>query len=160
MKKNILVAVVCIISVNIFSQTYKLEAVFTDKFTETYLSHWKILESTNINQIDTFSLWGYQRYFDDFVNGAYEVEYYKGNAKETYNFLNQIIEFTEKYKEEDKIITQIAGVQVKTLKELSFRYTLIYDSEKKVVCKFNLKQLKEILAKFVSYCENQKISYN
>lgn len=159
MKRKILVVIICIISANLFSKTYKLETVFTDKYTQTYLSHWKVLESTNINKIDTFSLWGYQRYFDDWANGAYEVEYYKGNAKETYIFLNQIIEFTKKYKEEDKILTHISGVKVKTLKDLSFRYTLVYNNENKVVCKFNLKQLTEIMAKFIFYCENQKITY-
>jgi hypothetical protein len=159
MKRKILIAAVCIISANLFSQTYKLETVLTDKVTETYLSHWKVLENKNVNQIDTFSLWGYQRYFDDWANGAYEVEYYKGNAKETYTFLNHIIQFTEEYKEEDKVLTHISGVQVKTLKELSFKYTLVYDKENKVICKFNLKQWTEMLAKFVSYCENQQINY-
>ena len=160
MKKTILIAVVCMISANLFSQTYKLETVFTDKVSETYLSHWNVLESTNINQVDTFSLWGYQRYFDSWVDGAYEVEYYKGNAKETYIFLNQIIGFSEKYKEEDKVLTHISGVQVKSLKYRSFKYTLVYDKEFKVICKFEQKQWKEILAKFVSYCEYQKINYN
>ena len=160
MKRIILVAVVCIISSNLFSQTYKLETVFTDIVSETYLSHWKVIESTNTNQVDTFSLWGYQRYFDDWVYGAYEVEYYKGNTKEIYIFLNQIIGFSEKYKEEDKVLTHISGVQVKTLKQRSFKYTLVYDKECKVICKFEQKQWKEILTKFESYCENQKINYN
>lgn len=35
---------------NVFSQTFKLETVFGDKVTETYLSHWKVLENTEINK--------------------------------------------------------------------------------------------------------------
>ena len=159
MNRKILIAAVCMISANLFSQTYKLETVFSDKPSETYLSHWNVLESTDIHPVDTFSLYGYQRYFDDWANGAYEVEYYKGSAMETYNFLNQIIGFTEKYKEEDKVLTTISGVRVKTLKLLWIKATLVYDRENKVVCQFNQKQWTEILAKFVSYCENHKINY-
>jgi len=159
MKRRILIAVVCMISANLFSQTYKLETVFTEKVSETYLSHWKVLESTNINQVDTFTLWGYQLYFDNWANGAYEVEYYKGNAKETYLFLNHIIGFTEKYKDEDEVVTSISGVRVKTLKLFWYKTTLVYEKENKVSCKFNLNQWTEIRSKFVSYCENQKINY-
>ena len=147
------------ISANLFSQTYKLETVFTEKVSETYLSHWKVLDSTNINQVDTFTLWGYQLYFDNWANGAYEVEYYKGNAKETYLFLNHIIGFTEKYKDEDEVVTSISGVRVKTLKLFWYKTTLVYEKENKVFCKFNLNQWTEIRAKFVSYCENHKILY-
>lgn len=159
MKKIILIVLLGIISASLFSQTYKLETVFKDKATETYLSHWKVLENLNNILVDTFSLWGYQLYFDDLANGAYEVEYYKGNAKQLYQFLNQIIKFSEKYKEEDKVLTFISGVKVRTLKQLSFKYTLVYDKECKVVCKFKQKQWTEILDKFVSYCEKQKINY-
>jgi len=159
MKRRILIAVVCMISANLFSQTYKLETVFTEKVSETYLSHWKVLESTNINQVDTFTLWGYQLYFDNWANGAYEVEYYKGNAKETYLFLNRIIDFTEKYKEEDEVVTSISGVRVKTLKLFWYKTTLVYEKENKVSCKFNLNQWTEIRSKFVSYCDDQKINY-
>ena len=159
MKKLVLTAIVCIISANLFSQTYKLETVFSDKISNTYLSHWKVLESTNNIQVDTFSLRGYQLYFDDWVKGAYEIEYFKGNAKEMYIFLTHIVEFTEKYKNEDQVLTYISGIQVKTLKQLGFKYTLVYDKERKVVCVFNQKQWTDILARFVSYCENQKIKY-
>lgn len=159
MKKIILIAIVCIVSANLFSQTYKLETVFLDEISNTYLSHWKVLESSNNNQADTFSLWGYQLYFDDWVNGAYEVGYFKGNAKEMYTLLTQINEFTEKYKNEDKVLTYILGVQVKTLKQFGFKYTLVYDKERKVVCKFTQKQWTGILDKFVLYCDNQKINY-
>jgi len=159
MKKIILIAIVCIASSNLFSQTYKLEPVYLDGISNTYLSYWKVLESPNNNPVDTFSLWGYQLYFDDWVNGSYEVEYFKGNAKEMYTLLTHINEFTEKYKNEDKVTTYILGVQVKTLKQLGFKYTLVYDKERKVVCKFNQKQWTGILNKFVLYCENQNINY-
>jgi len=159
MKKIFLIVVVCLITANLFSQTYKLETVFKDKVSETYLSHWKVLENKNINQVDTFTLWGYQLYFDDWINGAYEVEYFKGNAKEMHTFLKQIIEFSGKYKEEDKVITHISGVQVKTLKLLSFKFTLVYDKESKVICKFNQKQWTKILDEFVTYCDIQQINY-
>lgn len=159
MKRKIIIMAICAIGVNLFSQTYKLESIFKDVATETYLSYWKVLENTDNNQNETFSLWGYQRYFDDWANGAYEVEYFKGNAKETYQFLNRVVAFTEKYKEQDMVLTNISGAQLKTLKVMGIKFTLLFDKERKTACKFNLKQWNEILAKFVSYCENQKIEY-
>lgn len=160
MKRIILIATICIISTNLFSQTYKLETVFSDKVTETYLSYWKVLESAYDFEVDTFSLWGYQLYYDNWAGGAYEIEYYKGNAKEVFKFLTDVIEFTEKYKNEDKVLTRIFGVQVKTINQLRFKYTLVYDKERKVVCKFNQKQWTDMLTQFVSYCEKLKINYN
>lgn len=151
MKREILIAAVCIITTSLFSQTYKLETIFTDKNSETYLSYWKVLENTNISQVDTFSLWG--------INKTHEVEYYKGNAKEIYVFLNQIIKFLEKYKEEDKVLTYISGVQVKTLKQMGIKYSLVYDKERKIFWTVYQKRWTEMLDKFVSYCENQKINY-
>jgi len=159
MRKTLLIAVVCIISANVFSQTYKLENVFSDKISNTYLSYWKILENTNDARIDTFSLWGYQLYFDNLVDGAYEVEYFKGSAKEIHIFLTQILAFTEKYRNEDEVLTYILGIPVKTLNKLGFKYTIVYDKERKVICKFTQKQWIDIDNKFVSYCENQKIKY-
>jgi len=50
MKKPILIAVFGVFFMNVFSQTFKLETVFGDKVTETYLSHWKVLENTEINK--------------------------------------------------------------------------------------------------------------
>lgn len=159
MRKALLIVVVCIISANLFSQTYKLETVFSDKISNTYLSYWKILENTNDARIDTFSLWGYQLYFDNWVDGAYEVEYFKGSAKEMHIFLTQIVAFTEKYNNEDGVLTYILGIQVKTVNKLGFKYTIVYDKERKVICKFTKKQWIEMNTKFVSYCENQKIKY-
>lgn len=157
MKRIVLVAVLCIIFSSVFSQTYKLETVYTGFFTETYLSYWKVIDSNE--QTDTFSLWGYQHYIDDFEKGVYEVEYYKGNAKETYLFLNQILDFTNKYEEADKVFTYISGIQVKTRHEIGFKFTSVYDKECKVSCSFTLKQWNEILSTFISYCENNDINY-
>lgn len=159
MKRIILIAAVCIISTNLFSQTYKLETIFSDKVSETYLSHWKVIESTEEKNINTFSLWGYQLYFDDWAKGAYETKYFKGNAKETFRFLTEINQFSEEYKNEDKVVTHIQGVQVRTMKQLGFKYTLVYDKENKVVCMFNQKQWQEMLNQFISYCDEMRIDY-
>jgi len=64
MKRIILIVAICVFT-NLFSQTYKLETIFLDKVTETYLSHWKVIESTNNTNLYTFSLWGYQLSFYD-----------------------------------------------------------------------------------------------
>jgi len=160
MRKTILLlAISCIACTNLFSQIYKLETVFEEKATETYLSHWKLLENPNNSVVDTFGLWGYQLYHDSWITGPYEVEYFKGSAKEVFHFLKAINEFTDKYRNEDKVLTFISGVQVKTMKKLGFKYTLVYDTERKVVCKYNQKQWADILDKFVSYCSNQEIHY-
>lgn len=158
MKKIVLLAAMCVVSTTLLSQTYKLETVFADKTSETYLSHWKVLETPQ-QEAEKFSLWGYQRFSDSWAINAYEVEYFKGDAQATFNFLKGIIEFTEKYKNEGGVLTYLDGVQVKTLKEMGFKFTLVYDRERKVVCSFNQKQWTEILDKFVSYCKEHEINY-
>ena len=160
MKRITLITVVCILTANLFSQTYKLETVFFDNLMDkTYLSHWKLLENENNNHTEIFSLWGYQNYFDSRDNGSYEIEYFKGNSKETYQFLSQIVEFSEKYKNDDNILTYISNIKVKVSTYFGYKNTLIYDKENKVVCRFTLKRWSEILSKFVSYCDNQNINY-
>lgn len=155
----VLIAIICILSTNLISQTYQLVSLFSDKVTETHLSHWKILETSHDAKNDTFSLWGYQLFYDDWVNGAYEVEYFKGNAKEVFQLLIGINQFTEKYRDEDQILTHIQGVQVKTFKRLGFKFTFVYDKERKVTCKFNQKQWSEMLTQFISYCRKLNIPY-
>lgn len=157
MKKLILFLTLCILSLNLFSQTYKLETVISDKVTETYLSYWRGLQSTSEQKIDTFSLWGYQLYSDDWSSGAYEVQYFKGDAAGMYGFLSNIVEFSKKYKKEDNVVTYINGVQVKTMNRASFKYTLVYDKERKVVCKFKAKQWEDIFNQFVSFCDKEQI---
>lgn len=159
MNRLTFIAVICIISTNLISQTYKLEPIFSDKASETYLSHWKIIENSNGAKGELFSLWGYQLYYDDWTKGAYEVEYFKGNANETYKFLMSINQFTQKYRDEDQVLNHIQGVKVKTLKRLGFKYTLVFDKERKVVCMFNQKQWSEMLTQFVSYSEKKNIPY-
>ncbi|MFB9055861.1 hypothetical protein ACFFU9_03815 [Mariniflexile ostreae] len=159
MKKTILTMAMGMISMLSFSQTYQLETIFSDKSTETYLSYWKVLESSHDVEMDSFSLWGHQLFFDDWANGAYEVEYFKGNSKETFKFLSAINQFTEKYKNTDKVVTQISGVRVKTIKQLGFKYTLVYNKDNQVVCKFKEKHWLEMLSKFILFCEKSNIIY-
>lgn len=98
-------------------------------------------------------------YFDNWANGTYEVEYFKGNAFETYNFLTEINLFSEKYQNEDKVLTYISGVKVKTLKALGFKFILVYDKEGKVPCAYKPKHWADILSSFIDYYEKNKINY-
>lgn len=147
-----------LISTNIFSQTYRLVNIFSDRIPDTYLSHWEPVDHYSAAP-DTFSLWGYQLYYDDLENGSYEVEYYKGSAKGMYKFLTNVVNFAAKYRNEDQAMTFISGVKIKTTRMLSFRYILIYDRENKVFRKFSERQLKEMLIRFVSRCNNMNIKY-
>jgi len=145
----------------LFSQVYKLESVFTDRIQMTNLSYWKPLEGkTGKEMPDTFALWGYHLYHDDWNTGPYEVEYFKGNAAAMHHLLQAIDAFAEKYENEDKVLTTIAGVRVKTLNQMRFKYTLVFDKENKVVCKFTRKQWRKILTDFEAFCKTNHISYD
>ncbi|MBO9594410.1 MAG: hypothetical protein J7599_16010 [Niabella sp.] len=160
MKKLTLFLLWMFCATTLFSQVYKLEPVFTDRVQMTYLSYWKQLEGPPAQEkTDTFSLWGYQLYHDSWNTGAYEVAYFKGNATDSYHFLQAIDAFAEKYENEDKVTTIISGVRVKTLNQMLFKYTLVFDTDNKVVCKFTRKQWKNILAQFESFCQANQILY-
>ena len=158
MKKIILCAIISISSVNLFSQTYKLETVFSDS--ENYLSNWKVIEGTPTFKSTQFSLWGYQQYYDDAIDGVYEVEYFKGDVDETYAFLMGIVEFTKKHKNEDNMLTYISDVKVKTMNKMGIKYTLVFDKEGKVACAYNENRWIKMFNKFKSYCEEQEIPLN
>lgn len=49
---------------------------------------------------------------------------------------------------------------MKTLKKLGFKYTLVYDKERKVVCVYNQKKWLDIFNKFISFCERHGIDYS
>jgi len=158
MKKILSLLLFFTISTNLFSQTYKLEKVFADEASQTFLSYWNPLDSVQLQKGNIFSLWGYQRYDESWIH-SYEVVYFKGDAKEMFGFLSYILDFTNKYKNEDGVLTFISGVKIKTLKQLSFRYTLVYDKEGKVVCSYNQKQWTDIFNKFTGYCKSNNITY-
>lgn len=161
MKKLTLALLWMFCSTVLFSQVYKLEPVFTDRVQMTYLSYWKQLEGPpGQEKTNTFSLWGYQLYHDSWDTGAYEVAYFKGDAGEMHHFLRAVDAFSEKYENEDKVTTTIAGVRVKTLNQMRFKYTLVFDKDNKVVCKFTRKQWKNILTRFESFCQANQIPYN
>lgn len=160
MKKLILLLIICFgTSSSLFSQTYKMEKVFHDALSETYLSHWSPLDSLAATDTDNkFSLWGHQRYDESWII-AYEVEYFKGSAKQMHDFLRGIIEFTQKYNREDEIVTYISGVQVKTVKKYLVKSTVVYDKERKVICYFTENGWNDIFDKFIKYCRKNNIVY-
>ncbi|MCD2425712.1 hypothetical protein LQ567_23210 [Niabella pedocola] len=161
MKKLTLFLLWMFCSTALFSQVYKLETVFSDRGRTDYLSYWKPLEGgAHQEKKDTFSLWGYHLYHDNWATGAYEVEYFKGSAAEMYHLLQEVAAFSEKYGNEDKVITEIKGLRVKTVNQLGFKYTLVFDKERKVACQFTQKQWKNILDLFASYCKTNQIGYS
>ena len=142
-----------------FSQVYKLETVYENKMNETYLSYWDQLENLNDNTAQSFSLWGYQKYDESTSSTPYEVEYFKGNSKEMHVFLEGIKNFAEKYSDQDKIVTFISNVKVKTIryKFFNLNYVAVFDKENKVVCYFTSKQWGAILDKFTLFCQDRNI---
>lgn len=160
MKKLTLSLLSVFFSSLLFSQVYKQVTVFSDRSGENFLSYWKPLEGdTSRAGGPVFSLWGYQRYSDSWMSSAYEVEYFKGNAAAMRQFLQAVDAFSEKYEDEDKVVTFIAGVQVKTLNQKWLKYTLVFDRDNKVVCRFTRKQWKHILEAFDTFCKTNQISH-
>jgi hypothetical protein len=160
MKKIILLTFACVLVSNLWAQVYKLEPIFEGSGDDTFLSHKKVLESKDSMPADSMILWGYHLYASNAQSNAYEVKYFNGTAKETYSFLKQLIDFTEKYSKEDQVVTFIHGVKVKTVKQTILRHVLsVYDTEQKVACDYTLTQWKSILSKFVDYCDKHKIIY-
>jgi hypothetical protein len=48
---------------------------------------------------------------------------------------------------------------VKVSKYFGFKYTLVYDRDRKVTCKLNQKQWIAMAASYVEFCESQHIDY-
>lgn len=158
--KKILFAmlILCGMGTNLVAQTYKLEPIFHDTSTETSLSHWRQLDSLK-SEKEIFSLWGNRRYGESWVDNVYEVEFFNGDAAQMYTLLSEVCDFTTQYKNEDGVITYISGVQVKTAKWGAFKYTFVYDSQRKIVCLYKDKQWTHILDKFTTYCHKHSIRY-
>ncbi|MCD7931512.1 MAG: hypothetical protein LUH15_09215 [Tannerellaceae bacterium] len=133
--KSIVFFSMIILSINTFSQTYELVSVFEDKSNHTYLSYWDEIENLTDSTSHIFSLWGYQRYDESWIIG-YEVEYFKADAINMLLFLEAVADFSDKYKNKDKIVTYISGVKIKTVKQGAIKYTIVFDSENKVCCFF------------------------
>ncbi|WP_321331645.1 hypothetical protein [uncultured Bacteroides sp.] len=158
MRRFILSIALCLASISLFSQTYRLESLFEDKVSETRLSYWNMLDDPQPSKVDTFSLWGYKRYTDSWEY-AYEVEYFKGDPEQTFNFLTKVADFAEKYQNEDKIQTRISGMKVRTMKRGMFKYTFVYDKYERDCCPFAAKHWNEMRDKFVEFCKQMNIKY-
>lgn len=153
------IAFCCLASISLFSQVYKLESIFEDKAKYTTLSYWNMLDDSQASKVDTFSLWGYKSYTGSELYG-YEVEYFKGDSKQMFNFLTKVAGFADKYKNEDKIQTCILGVKVRTMKQMLFKYTFVYDDKGRDCCLCTANQWANMLDKFVAFCERKNIRYN
>jgi len=144
----------------VFSQVYNLQTVYEYGQMSFYLSHWKVIDSpTDSTEYDTFSLWGYQRYGESWVDNAYEVEYFKGNAKDTFRFLNELIIFRKRYNDKNKYVAYIQGVKVKTQYLWKRQLLLVFDKEGKVAVVLDEKMNTAMLDNFVQYCKKNNIAY-
>ena len=152
MKKLLLLVAISLFCGSLFSQVYKLEKVHS-YFSHLNLSHWKSLENAEEEIPVIFSLWGEQKLHEyTYV----EIEYFKGNANETYTFLKNVADFALKYKKED-IITTFSGIRIRTEKYME--KTLIFDKENKFYYKLSWKEWAKILEKFTTYCDTNNIKY-
>lgn len=153
MKKLLLLLVTCLFCGSMFSQVYKLEKVYSF-YNYLNLSHWKPLENTSGENVATFSLWGIQKIAE---YSYIEIEYFKGNADETYTFLKYVADFSLKYKKQEDVVTSFSGVRLKTQKHLE--KTLIFDKENKFYYELSSKEWANILKKFTAYCDANSIKY-
>ncbi len=154
--KLIILLNMVVLSVNTFSQTYELMTVFEDRNNGAHLSYWNEIESPNKTGSHIFSLWGSLKYGDSWLI-AHEVEYLKKDAVEMLHFLEAVAEFSEKYKNKDKVVTTISGVKIKSMKHGPYKHTMVFDKENKVSCFFSAKQWANIRDKFVAFCLERNI---
>lgn len=148
---------VCFLSLSAQGQIYKLDNVYEMGY-EGILSYMRVIEGDAPDE-HTFILWGYQ-YHGESYNTAYEVEYYRGGAKETHDFLSSALAFTRKYKDTDRVLSYISGVKVRTAKEMKFRYTFVFDKEGKVCCRLTEKYLAQMFDSFTRFCTENGIRYS
>ncbi len=159
MKKLFLFVTGLFFLINVSAQVYSLQTVYQYQST-FYLSHWKIIEnSADTIPDDTFSLWGNHKYGESWVDNAYEVEYYKGNAKDTYRFLSELVNFGKKYTYKDSYVTYIQGVKVKTQIVWNRQNLFIYDKDEKVVAVIDEKMNLTLFDSFILYCKKNNIIY-
>ncbi len=159
MKRFIFSIAMCLASISLFSQTYKLRSVFENRIKNVSLSYWDILEESEVSKADTFSLWGYQFYTDAELRG-YEVEYFKGNPEQMFNFIKKVAALAQKYRSEDRIQTYISGVKVRTFSRLGFKYTYVYDKEGRDCCVLSANKWGKMLDEFIAFCRQQNIQYS
>ena len=155
MKIFLSLSLAIVLSSSIYGQVFKLRELFYS--TDLNLTHWQIIEQKNTEQTDSFQLWGEHRYDQSWMAATYEVEYFKGDARSTFSFLNELISSFKKYKNEKNILLIIDGVQVKFL---SFDRVRIYDKERKVYGTTNLNRLTEMRDSIAQISRKKDLSFD
>ena len=107
------------ISNQVSSQIFKINDIYNSAFIN--FSHWKVLEQTERAVSDSFLLWEEKQYSES-LSSNYKIQYYKADAKNMFSFLNELVQFTEKYRNENNMLTFIKGVQVITVKGRNTEY--------------------------------------
>lgn len=158
MKRLLTFLFIFILSNLAFSQVYQVEKLYESSNYDLFVSN---LINVDGNANDTkFNLWGKQKYGTEGSTAHYyEVSYFTGSPQETYDFLNNVLAFGQKFSDQKNMLVYISGVKVKYAGERNNRNTLyVYDKEQKVSFEITIRRLQNLLKDFVEYCQSK--NYN
>lgn len=160
MKRIFLLLCLVCFTKNISAQTYEVDRVFSNAFSNFNISHFKLIEGTKRSDVPEFSCWSTMRLSDE-GSSYINLDLFSGDAKEIYSSLMELNNFAKSKSVTHKTshLTFIKGVKVEYHEFLSMKAFSMYDKEGKYFTTFNRKDFDRIVKKFVEYCEKEQVAY-
>lgn len=153
MKKSLFAISFCLAATALHAQSWKLLPVFTDDMTATYLSFCSPDGDAADGSGEVFfSLWG-QKSYDSDSYSPFEVEYFRGTPRQTFEFLRGVRDFARKYRSETAL-ADISGVKVKSFQHpLTGIYTAVYDASGRDFCMYKARRWESLFDDFEAFCK-------